>query len=163
VEEKIYFNPCLEASPINAIQALNPKGVKMRKYETIFISNSDLQEKKQKELFEKAQNVVTQQGGVIIDFDEWGNKKLAYEIKKKSHGTYVCMTYGGSGIVVDELERIFRLDDNILKFMTILKEENINIEDQQLGTQEKTEKTTETEATAETEKVTETEETTETE
>ena len=88
----------------------------MRKYETICISNSDLQEKKQKDLFEKAQNVVTQQGGVIIDFDEWGNKKLAYQIKKKSHGYYICMTYGGSGTVVDELERIFRLDDNILKF-----------------------------------------------
>ena len=98
----------------------------MRKYETIFISNSDLQEKKQKDLFEKAQNTVTQQDGVIINFDEWGNKKLAYAIKKKSHGFYVCMTYGGNGKVVDELERIFRLDDNIMKFMTILKEENFD-------------------------------------
>ncbi len=127
------------------IQALNPKGVKMRKYETIFISNSDLQEKKQKELFEKAQNIVTQQGGEVIDFDEWGNKKLAYEIKKKSHGFYVCMTYGGSGEVVDELERIFRLDDNILKFMTILKNENISIEEEQTETQADTVTETETE------------------
>lgn len=125
----------------------------MRKYETIFISNSDLQEKRQKELFEKAQAVVTQKDGVIIDFDVWGNKKLAYEIKKKSHGTYVCMSYGGNGTVVDELERIFRLDDNILKFMTILKEENVIIEEQQQETQTETE----AEAVADTETITETE------
>jgi small subunit ribosomal protein S6 len=127
----------------------------MRKYETIFISNSDLQEKKQKELFEKAQNIVTQQGGVVIDFDEWGNKKLAYEIKKKSHGYYICMTYGGDGTVVDELERIFRLDDNILKFMTILKEENINIEEQQEAAQSTEENTAETDTEKETETETE--------
>ena len=143
----------MEAKPINAVQALNPKGVKMRKYETIFISNSDLQEKRQKELFEKAQAVVTQKDGVIIDFDVWGNKKLAYEIKKKSHGTYVCMSYGGNGTVVDELERIFRLDDNILKFMTILKEENVIIEEQQQETQTEAD----AEAVADTETITETE------
>ena len=127
----------------------------MRKYETIFISNSDLQEKKQKELFEKTQTVVTQQGGVIVDFDEWGNKKLAYEIKRKSHGFYVCMTYGGNGNVVDELERIFRLDDNILKFMTILKEENVNIEEQQTKTQAETETAAQAETDPKTQTATE--------
>ncbi len=116
----------------------------MRKYETIFISNSDLQEKNQKELFEKAQNVITQQGGDIIDFDEWGNKKLAYEIKRKSHGFYVCMTYGGDGKVVDELERIFRLDDNIMKFMTILQEEDIDLEAEKAKISTKTETKIET-------------------
>ena len=121
----------------------------MRKYETIFISNSDLQEKKQKELFEKTQNIITQQGGVIIDFDEWGNKKLAYEIKKKSHGFYVCMAYGGDGNIVDELERIFRLDDHIMKFMTILKEENFDIE--QTDTETATETATEAVADTDTE------------
>ena len=136
-------------------QAINPKGVKMRKYETIFISNSDLQEKKQKELFEKAQNVITQQGGVIIDFDEWGNKKLAYEIKKKSHGFYVCMTYGGDGKIVDELERIFRLDDNIMKFMTILKKEIVDLDQEQADAEAETE--TETEIKKETEAAAETE------
>ncbi len=128
------------------IQAIKPKGVKMRKYETIFISNSDLQEKKQKELFEKAQNVITQQGGVVINFDEWGNKKLAYEIKKKSHGFYVCMAYGGDGKVVDELERIFRLDDNIMKFMTILKKEIVDLDEELAKSANKTKTETKEEA-----------------
>ena len=117
----------------------------MRKYETIFISNSDLQEKNQKELFEKAQNVITQQGGDIIDFDEWGNKKLAYQINKKSHGFYVCMTYGGDGKIVAELERIFRLDDNIMKFMTILKEEVVDLEAEKEKIKNKAETKIETE------------------
>ncbi len=125
----------------------------MRKYETIFISNSDLQEKKQIELFEKTRNTITQQGGTILDFDEWGNKKLAYEIRKKSHGFYVCMTYAGDGKVVDELERIFRLDDNIMKFMTILKAETIDLDavTAALETDSETEAITETEAEAEVE------------
>ncbi len=128
----------------------------MRKYETIFISNSDLQEKKQKELFEKAQTIIAQQNGKLIDFDEWGNKKLAYEIKKKTHGYYVCMTYEGTGEVVDELERIFRLDDNILKFMTILKNDKDVIEQQdEAETTDATE--VETSDEAETETKTETE------
>ncbi|MCP3899036.1 MAG: 30S ribosomal protein S6 [Desulfobacteraceae bacterium] len=129
----------------------------MRKYETIFISNSDLQEKRQKELFEKAQNVITQQGGTILDFDEWGNKKLAYEIKKKSHGFYVCMTYAGNGEIVDELERIFRLDDNIMKFMTILKNEVVDLEKEQTESQAKTDSTPEVETETKTETETETE------
>ena len=131
----------------------------MRKYETIFISNSDLQEKKQKELFEKAQNVITQLDGVILDFDEWGNKKLAYEIKKKSHGYFVCMTYGGDGKIVDELERIFRLDDNIMKFMTILKEETVDLDQEQSEPEDITEavEEPETKAEAETETKAETE------
>jgi small subunit ribosomal protein S6 len=123
----------------------------MRKYETIFISNSDLQEKKQKELFEKAQNVITQLDGVILDFDEWGNKKLAYEIKKKSHGYYVCMTYGGDGKIVDELERIFRLDDNIMKFMTILKAETVDLDKEQSEPENITEAEEEPETKAEAE------------
>ncbi len=142
---------------MNVVQALNPRGVKMRKYETIFISNSDLQEKRQKDLFEKAQNVITQQGGAIIDFDEWGNKKLAYEIKKKSHGFYVCMTYAGNGEIVDELERIFRLDDNIMKFMTILKNEVVDLEKEQTESQAKTDPTPEVETETKTETETETE------
>ncbi len=131
----------------------------MRKYETIFISNSDLQENKQKELFEKAQNIITQQGGTIIDFDEWGNKKLAYEIKKKSHGFYVCMTYAGNGEIVDELERIFRLDDKIMKFMTILKDEVVDLEKEQTEAKEEETPTAEveTETEAKEEKETETE------
>lgn len=100
----------------------------MRKYETIFISDPDLQDQARKELFEKVRNIIAKENGILLDFDEWGNKKLAYEIKKKLRGHYVCMTYGGTGELVKELERNLRLSDDIMKFMTILLSDDVTAE-----------------------------------
>ncbi|GAB6144265.1 30S ribosomal protein S6 [Desulfocicer niacini] len=101
----------------------------MRRYETIFIADPDLQEDARKNLFDKFTNLLAQENGILVDFDDWGNRKLAYEIKKKARGHYVCMTYGGNGALVTELERNFRLDDKIMKFMTVLLEKNVNPSD----------------------------------
>lgn len=98
----------------------------MRKYETVFISHPDLQEPARKDLFEKVKNIVAKENGILVDFDDWGNKKLAYEIRKNTRGHYVCMTFGGDGDTVSEMERIFRLDDNILKFMTIVIDKDVD-------------------------------------
>ncbi|MCG8687879.1 MAG: 30S ribosomal protein S6 [Desulfobacterales bacterium] len=100
----------------------------MRKYETVFISDPDLQDQAREELFDKVRNIITRENGILLDFDEWGSKKLAYEIKKKLRGYYVCLTYGGTGDLVTELERNFRLSDDIMKFMTILLSDNVTAE-----------------------------------
>ncbi|SDT97662.1 30S ribosomal protein S6 [Desulfobacula phenolica] len=100
----------------------------MRKYETIFISDPDLQDQTRKELFDKIRNIITKENGILLNFDEWGNKKLAYEIKKKLRGHYVCITYGGTGDLVKELERNMRLSDAVLKFMTILLSDDVTRE-----------------------------------
>jgi len=100
----------------------------MRKYETVFIADPDLQDKVRIELYEKVRNIITKEGGILTGFDEWGNKKLAYEIKKKLRGNYVCITYGGSGSLIKELERNFRLSDGVLKFMTILLSDDVTAE-----------------------------------
>jgi small subunit ribosomal protein S6 len=100
----------------------------MRKYETVFIADPDLQDKVRIDLYEKARNIINKEGGILTGFDEWGNKKLAYEIKKKLRGNYVCITYGGSGSLVKELERNFRLNDGVLKFMTILLSDDVTAE-----------------------------------
>ncbi len=92
----------------------------MRKYETVFISDPDLKDQVRTELFDRVREIITKEGGIILDFDEWGNKKLAYEIRKKTRGHYVCLTYGGTGALVAELERNFRLNESIMKFMTIV-------------------------------------------
>lgn len=101
----------------------------MRKYETVFISDPDLQDQARTELFEKVRNIITKENGIILEFDEWGNKKLAYEIKKKLRGHYVCVTYGGTGELVKELERNFRLSDDVMKYMTILLSDSTTAED----------------------------------
>ena len=100
----------------------------MRKYETIFISDPDLQDQARTDLFEKVRNIIAKENGILLDFDDWGNKKLAYEIKKKIRGHYVCLTYGGTGELVKELERNFRLSDDVMKFMTILLSEDVTAE-----------------------------------
>ncbi len=100
----------------------------MRKYETVFISDPDLKDQARSNLFDKVRNIITKENGILLDFDEWGNKKLAYEIKKKLRGHYVCVTYGGTGELIKELERNFRLSDEVLKFMTLLISDNVTVE-----------------------------------
>ncbi|HKK91290.1 MAG TPA: 30S ribosomal protein S6 [Desulfobacteraceae bacterium] len=100
----------------------------MRRYETIFIADPDLQEEAQKDLFKKFTNLIDQEKGILVDFDDWGSKKLAYPINKKPRGHYVCMTYGGTGELVKEMERLFRLDDRVMKFMTVLLEKDVSPE-----------------------------------
>ncbi len=100
----------------------------MRKYETVLISDPDLQDQARLDLYDKVRNIITKENGILLNFDEWGNKKMAYEIKKKLRGNYVCVTYGGTGELVTELERNFRLTDDILKFMTILLSDDVTVE-----------------------------------
>jgi small subunit ribosomal protein S6 len=100
----------------------------MRRYETIFIADNDLSEEDRSPIFEKLKDLIQQHGGLLVMVDEWGGKKLAYEIKKKARGYYVRLDYCGSGILVNEIERFFRIDDRILKFMTVLLDKDVDIE-----------------------------------
>ncbi len=100
----------------------------MRKYETVFISDPDIQDQTRTDLFDKVRNIIAKGNGYLIDFDDWGSKKLSYEIKKKLRGHYVCATYGGSGELVKELERNLRLSDDVMKFMTILLSDHVTLE-----------------------------------
>jgi small subunit ribosomal protein S6 len=100
----------------------------MRRYETIFIVDNDLPEEERFPIFEKLKDLVNQHSGFLVSVDEWGEKRLAYEIKKKVHGYYVRLDYCGSGVLVDEIERSFRIDDRILKYMTVLIDKDIDID-----------------------------------
>ncbi len=100
----------------------------MRRYETIFISDPDISEADRKQVFDKAKELIDQQKGLIIKFDEWGLKKLAYDIKKKNRGWYVCMEYCADAFAVHEMERAFRIDDRVMKYMTILLNSNVDID-----------------------------------
>lgn len=101
----------------------------MRRYETIFISDPDLSGDDQAQLFEKITDLIAKKGGVIVDFDEWGSRRLAYEIKKKQRGYYVRLDYCGDGEVVKALENAFRLDERVLKFMTIFLQDGADPEE----------------------------------
>jgi small subunit ribosomal protein S6 len=92
----------------------------MRKYETVIISDPDLQDQSRTDLLDKVRNIIARENGIVLYVDDWGSKKLAYEINKKFRGHYICLTYGGTGDLVKELERNLRLSDDVMKYMTIL-------------------------------------------
>jgi len=100
----------------------------MRRYETIFIVDPDLSDEERPALFKKITDLIPKQDGLLVVFDEWGARKLAYEIKKTARGYYVRLDYCGTGALVDEIERIFRIDDRVLKYMTVMLEKDVDIE-----------------------------------
>jgi small subunit ribosomal protein S6 len=100
----------------------------MRRYETVFIVNPELSEDQHQVLFDKLNGLVPEDQGMLVKLDEWGQKKLAYEIKKHTRGYYVLMDFCGDGALVKEIERNLRLDDRVLKYMTVLKDETVDLE-----------------------------------
>lgn len=91
----------------------------MRRYETIVIIDPDLPEDDRTAVLTRIQEIIPQQEGIFLQEDLWGVKKLAYDIKKKPRGYYARIDYCGTGKVVDELERFFRIDDRIMKYLTV--------------------------------------------
>ena len=100
----------------------------MRRYETVFIMNPELAEDQHQLLFGKLSGLVPMDQGMLVKLDEWGHKRLAYEIKKHTRGYYVLMDFCGDGALVKEIERNLRLDDRVLKYMTVLKDEAVELE-----------------------------------
>ena len=91
----------------------------MRRYETIFIVRPNIAEDEIDAVINKTSSIIEGDGGIIIRIDKWGLKKLAYLIKKESQGYYVYLDYAGVPASVSEIERIFRIDDKVLKYLTI--------------------------------------------
>lgn len=100
----------------------------MRRYETTFIIDPDLPQDGRVQVIEKIKTLIEKEKGIIVDVEEWGQRKLAYEIGKKLRGYYLCINYCGSPKLVEELERTSRLDDKIMKYMTIMIQDNVNPE-----------------------------------
>lgn len=92
----------------------------MRRYETIFITNPELSEEDQNALQEKVRSIMATWKGEIIKIEDWGPRKLTYQIRKNSRGRYFLVDYlTGAPPLVRELERTLRLNDGVLKFMTV--------------------------------------------
>jgi small subunit ribosomal protein S6 len=105
-----------------------PKGGIMRRYETIIIIDPDLSAEEREPVLARVKDVIAQQDGYLAFIDDWGTRKLAYEIKKKARGYYVRFDFCGNAAVVDEIERFFRIDDRVLKYMTVLLDKIAEIE-----------------------------------
>lgn len=91
----------------------------MRKYETIFILQPDLSEDDVKIVTDKVNEVVASFKGEFHRLDDWGARKLAYPIRKYPRGRYFYLRCNGGSALVAELERRLRLDERVLRYLTV--------------------------------------------
>ena len=92
----------------------------MNRYELIYIIDTGLEEAARKELVEKVSALISANGGEIEKVDEtWGKRRLAYTINHKNEGYYVLVNYEAPVEVPAEVERNLRINDNVLRYMTI--------------------------------------------
>jgi small subunit ribosomal protein S6 len=92
--------------------------MEVRNYETVFILTPVLNESQVQETIEKFSQVLKENSADIIHTENWGLKKLAYPIQKKSTGYYHLVEFTGSGNIVDVLELAFRRDERVIRFLT---------------------------------------------
>ncbi|MDR0955126.1 MAG: 30S ribosomal protein S6 [Rikenellaceae bacterium] len=90
----------------------------MNHYETVFIATPVLSDQQVKELAGKFRGVITENGGQIDYEEDWGLKKLAYPIEKKSTGFYYLIQFQGEGDLVEKLETQYRRDEKVIRFLT---------------------------------------------
>ena len=100
----------------------------MRRYETFVIIDPDITQEQREPVLERVRELMTQQDGFLVFEDVWGERKLAYAIKKKERGYYIRFDYCGLAPLVNEIERFFRIDDRALKYMTIVLDKDVDLE-----------------------------------
>lgn len=91
-----------------------------RHYEATFIIDAYLTNEQIEEKIQKYTKLIEESEGKIIRLERWGKRRLAYEIAKKQYGFYVYVRFEAPGTIVQTLERDFKLDDDILRYLTIL-------------------------------------------
>ncbi len=97
----------------------------MTKYESIFIMDPDLEDAQAQATIEKVKGIITQNSGEVLRLEDWGKRKLAYDVKKKPRGHYILTTFSGSPALLSELHRNFRVMDAIIKFQSVRLEEGL--------------------------------------
>lgn len=98
----------------------------MRHYETVFIMVPDLPDEEREGIVDRYRSVITDAGGDLLVTDDWGRRRLAYEIKNFTKGHYVLFEHASQPTIIAEMERQMRLDDQILRYLTIKLEETFD-------------------------------------
>jgi small subunit ribosomal protein S6 len=91
----------------------------LKNYETVFILTPVLSEEQMKEVVTKFRNFITEHSGEIVHENNWGLRKLAYPIQKKSTGFYYLVEFKGPGELIAKLEVEFKRDERVIRFLTV--------------------------------------------
>ncbi|MBW8869821.1 MAG: 30S ribosomal protein S6, partial [Acidobacteriales bacterium] len=90
-----------------------------RTYELMFIVRSDMPDEDQDKLISYLENAVTTSGGQVKNVEKMGKRRLAYTVRKFHDGIYILLTFEGSGGLVHELERRLRVNEPVIKFLSV--------------------------------------------
>lgn len=91
----------------------------MNCYETLFVVKPTLTEEETAAQIAKIKDVLTKEGAEILATDDMGMRKLAYQVQKNDRGYYTVLYYKAEGSTIKELERILRINENVIKFLTV--------------------------------------------
>lgn len=91
----------------------------MQIYETTIVIDSLQKAEDMQATITKLENFIKNNGGTIVKKEEWGKKRLAYEINRKQYGTYYHLHFEGPGTLPGLLEREYRLEESILRYLTV--------------------------------------------
>ena len=94
----------------------------MSKYELALVVNAKIEDEAREAVVEKAKNYVTRYGGTITEVEEWGKKRLAYEVQKMREGFYYFIQFEAEPTCPAEVERHVRIMDNVMRYLVVKKE-----------------------------------------
>jgi small subunit ribosomal protein S6 len=99
----------------------------MRRYETVWVVNGDLPDEEVKATIDKFTKIISGQGGTMVGVEEWGRRKLAYKIEGALRGYYIIADFAGLPATVKELERNYRIDDRVIRYLTTKKADQVDL------------------------------------
>jgi small subunit ribosomal protein S6 len=97
----------------------------VREYEFVYVIQPDATPEREAEIHQRIDSVVADQKGRLLLRDDWGKRRLAYEIKKFQKGHYFQVNFLGSGKEVGEIERLMRIDSDVLRYLSVLADEDV--------------------------------------
>ncbi len=97
-----------------------------REYETIFILRPDTNQDGIQLVNTRVRSVIDQMGGKLLKLDNWGKRKLAYEVKKQLKGIYLYWQFLGTSGMVEEIERNLRMLDQVVRYYTVKVDEDVD-------------------------------------
>jgi len=100
----------------------------MRRYESVIILDPELSDDDVRNITERYTQIIKDRHGEVIKIEDWGSRKLAYLVKKKERGRYVLLDYVGLPDVLGELERQFKIADEVMKYLSVKTDDDVDLE-----------------------------------
>ena len=100
----------------------------INEYETTCIARPNLNDEQVNSIVEKLETIISEFKGDVLVREDWGVRRLAYEISKENRGRYIYWNYVAPANTVAELERIIRIDSDLIRFLTVRLGENVDVD-----------------------------------